>query len=50
MNSGSLLPRAWMRLPSGAHLDLIDPDPGAWTDGDLAARLSRTARWGGESA
>ncbi|WP_375576250.1 phosphohydrolase [Paracidovorax oryzae] len=50
MNSGSLLPRAWMRLPSGAHLDLIDPDPGAWTDTDLAVRLSRTARWGGESA
>ncbi|ABM33346.1 phosphohydrolase [Paracidovorax citrulli] len=46
----SSLPRAWMRLPSGAHLDLIHPDPGAWTDMDLAVRLSRTARWGGESA
>lgn len=39
-----------MRLPSGAHLDLIDPNPDAWTDMDLAMRLSRTARWGGESA
>lgn len=43
-------PRAWMRLPSGAHLDLITPDSNAWTDMDLAVRLSRTARWGGESA
>ncbi|GAP34718.1 phosphohydrolase [Piscinibacter sakaiensis] len=41
--------RAWMRLPSGAHLDLIDPAPQAWTDRDLAIRLSRTTRWGGES-
>ncbi len=39
-----------MRLPSGAHLDLINPAPDAWTDRDLAVRLSRTARWGGESA
>ena len=38
-----------MRLPSGRHLDLIDPDPQAWTDEDLAVRLSRTYRWGGES-
>lgn len=42
--------RAWMRLPSGAHLDLIDPQPQAWTNSDLAIRLSRTTRWGGESA
>lgn len=41
--------RAWMRLPSGAHLDLINPSPQAWTDTDLATRLSRTYRWGGES-
>jgi len=39
-----------MRLPSGAHLDLVNPAPDAWTDMDLAVRLSRTARWGGESA
>lgn len=41
--------RAWTRLPSGARLDLINPDPGAWLDSDLAVRLSRTYRWGGES-
>ncbi|OWQ90783.1 phosphohydrolase [Roseateles aquatilis] len=42
-------PRAWIRLPSGAALDLINPSPGAWTDEDLALRLARTYRWGGES-
>jgi 5'-deoxynucleotidase YfbR-like HD superfamily hydrolase len=41
--------RAWMRLPSGRHLDLINPDPFAWEDRDLAVRLARTYRWGGES-
>ncbi|BBB68897.1 hypothetical protein UNDYM_4644 [Undibacterium sp. YM2] len=41
--------RAWIRLPSGKHLDLINPDPQAWLDSDLADRLSRTYRWGGES-
>jgi len=41
--------RAWMRLPSGRRLDLISPDPQAWTDQDLAVRLARTFRWGGES-
>lgn len=41
--------RAWMRLLSGRRLDLISPDPFAWTDQDLAVRLSRTFRWGGES-
>jgi len=40
-------PRAWTRLPSGGRLDLINPDPQAWTDTDLAIRLSRTYRWGG---
>ncbi|MGM3412911.1 phosphohydrolase [Ralstonia holmesii] len=43
-------PRAWIRLPSGGRLDLINPDPQAWTDTDLAIRLSRTYRWGGESS
>lgn len=38
-----------MRLPSGARLDLLNPDPAAWTDDDLATRLARTYRWGGES-
>ena len=42
-------PRAWIRLPSGAPLDLINPSPQAWTDEDLAKRLARTFRWGGES-
>ena len=41
--------RAWMRLPSGRRLDLISPDPQAWLDEDLAIRLARTFRWGGES-
>lgn len=41
--------RAWIRLPSGAALDLINPSPDAWTDEDLALRLARTYRWGGES-
>lgn len=41
--------RAWIRLPSGGRLDLINPDPQAWTDCDLANKLSRTFRWGGES-
>jgi len=41
--------RAWMRLPSGRRLDLISPSPEAWTDEDLAVRLARTFRWGGES-
>src|SRR5258706_530933 len=27
-------PRAWMRLPSGPHLDLMNPSPDAWTDED----------------
>lgn len=42
-------PRAWVRLPSGRRLDLINPDPAAWLDSDLALRLARTYRWGGES-
>jgi len=49
MNTNSVGQRAWIRLPSGKHLDLISPSPDAWTDMDLAVRLSRTPRWGGES-
>lgn len=41
--------RAWLLLPSGRHLDLINPDSLAWTDEDLATRMARTYRWGGES-
>lgn len=42
-------PRAWLLLKSGRRLDLLDPDPDAWTDEDLAIGLSRTYRWGGYS-
>jgi 5'-deoxynucleotidase YfbR-like HD superfamily hydrolase len=42
--------RAWMRLPSGRRLDLTDPKPDAWEDRDLAVRLARVYRWGGESS
>ena len=41
--------RAFVLLKSGRRLDLLNPDPQAWTDGDLAAGLSRTLRWGGAS-
>jgi 5'-deoxynucleotidase YfbR-like HD superfamily hydrolase len=41
--------RAWVRLPSGRRLDLLDPTPFDWTDEDLAIGLSRTYRWGGHS-
>jgi len=42
--------RAWILLPSGNQLNLLDPDPWAWTDDDLAIGLSRTYRWAGYSA
>jgi hypothetical protein len=42
-------PRAWILLPSGRRLDLLDPLPDAWTDEDLAIGLSRTYRWAGYS-
>ena len=41
--------RAWILLPSGRRLDLLHPDPMAWTDRDLAIGLSRTYRWAGYS-
>lgn len=41
--------RAWVLLPSGRRLDLLAPDPAAWTDRDLAISLSRAYRWGGHS-
>ena len=43
-------PRAWVLLPSGKRLNLLAPDPGSWTDLDLAIGLSRTYRWAGYSA
>ncbi len=39
---------AWTRLPSGAEIDILNPNP-VWEDGDIAIRLSRTLRWSGES-
>lgn len=42
--------RAWVLLPSGKRLDLLDPTPFDWEDEDLALGLARTYRWGGHSA
>lgn len=42
--------RAWVRMPSGKRLDLLDPTPFDWEDADLALGLARTYRWGGHSA
>lgn len=42
--------RAWVRMPSGRRLDLLDPTPLDWDDADLALGLARTYRWGGHSA
>ena len=42
-------PRAFVLLKSRRRLDLLNPDPHAWTDDDLAAGLSRTMRWSGAS-
>jgi hypothetical protein len=42
-------PRAFVLLKSRRRLDLLNPDPHAWTDDDIAAGLSRTMRWGGAS-
>lgn len=41
--------RAWVRQPSGRHLDLLNPRPEDWSNEDLAIGLSRTFRWGGHS-
>ena len=40
-----MINHSWMLLPSGRRLDLLNPHPSAWTDADLASRLSRTFRW-----
>ena len=34
--------RAWVRLPSGKRLDLLNPTPFDWDDRDLALGLART--------
>src|SRR5471032_637419 len=41
--------RAWVRMPSGRRLDLLDPTPFDWEDSDLALGLARKYRWGGHS-
>jgi len=41
--------RAWVLLPSGQRLNLLEPDPWTWTDRDLAIGVSRTYRWAGYS-
>ncbi|CAN7279143.1 phosphohydrolase [Pseudoduganella sp. LjRoot289] len=48
--SGGDHTRAWVRMPSGRRLDLLDPTPFDWEDADLALGLARTYRWGGHSA
>jgi hypothetical protein len=40
-------PRAIVLLKSRRRLDLLNPDPHAWTDDDLGAGLSRTMQWAG---
>jgi hypothetical protein len=42
-------PRAFVLLKSRRRLDLLNPNPHAWTDEDLAAGLARTMRWAGAS-
>jgi hypothetical protein len=42
--------RAWVRMPSGKRLDLLNPTANDWEDEDLALGLARTYRWGGHSA
>lgn len=32
--------RAWVRLVSGRRLDLLDPQPQAWDDRDLAVAFA----------
>jgi len=49
-NTGRDRTRAWVRLPSGKRLDLLNPTPFDWEDQDLALGLARTYRWGGHSA
>ena len=48
-NPDPTLSRPFVLLPSGNIIDLVEPDPAKWTDGDLALGLARTYRWGGHS-
>jgi len=45
----AISPAPGILLKSGRRLDLLDPQPDAWTDKDLAIGISRTYRWGGYS-
>ena len=45
----SFTSRAWVRQPSGRHLDLVNPKTMDFDDSDLALGLARTFRWGGHS-
>ncbi len=44
-----LTKRAWVRLPSGRRLNLLDPTPFDFEADDLALGAARTVRWGGHS-
>lgn len=42
--------RAWILFSSGSRLNLLAPNPNAWTDEDVATGLSRTYRRSGHSS
>ncbi len=42
-------PRAWQRMLSGRHLDLLAPDPADIEIEDIAHGLARVARWNGQT-
>lgn len=50
--TGADLPpaRAWQRMLSGRRLDLVDPSPMDIEIEDIAHRLSRVARWNGQTS
>lgn len=41
--------RTWIMLRSGRAIDLVNPDPWAWTDAELSERLGLTTRWSGST-
>ncbi len=48
-SSAFKMPRAWVRLPSGRRLNLLEPTPFDFELRDLALGAGRTFRWGGHS-
>src|SRR6266511_4596100 len=48
--AGKAAPRAWQRMLSGRHLDLLDPSPLDIEIEDIAHGLSREARWNGQTS